>query len=46
MKFTEKNVSSQDSQFYAFCPGEHTPDQLGMEDGDVIDALIEQTGGA
>jgi small ubiquitin-related modifier len=24
---------------------EHTPDNLGMEDGDVIDALIEQTGG-
>jgi small ubiquitin-related modifier len=24
---------------------EQTPDTLGMEDGDVIDALIEQTGG-
>jgi small ubiquitin-related modifier len=24
---------------------EHTPESLGMEDGDVIDALIEQTGG-
>jgi small ubiquitin-related modifier len=25
---------------------EQTPEALGMEDGDVIDALIEQTGGS
>ncbi|SCM23327.1 small ubiquitin-related modifier, putative [Plasmodium chabaudi chabaudi] len=25
--------------------GENTPDQLGIEDGDVIDAMVQQTGG-
>ena len=24
---------------------EHTPEQLGMEDGDEIDAMMKQTGG-
>ncbi|EUD68182.1 hypothetical protein C922_01200 [Plasmodium inui San Antonio 1] len=25
--------------------GDNTPDQLGIEDGDVIDAMVQQTGG-
>ncbi|SOV11577.1 small ubiquitin-related modifier [Plasmodium sp. gorilla clade G2] len=26
--------------------GDNTPEQLGIEDGDVIDAMVQQTGGS
>eukprot|EP00382_Lankesteria_abbotti_P004415 CAMPEP_0113849584 /NCGR_PEP_ID=MMETSP0372-20130328/3240_1 /TAXON_ID=340204 /ORGANISM="Lankesteria abbotti" /LENGTH=102 /DNA_ID=CAMNT_0000819447 /DNA_START=90 /DNA_END=398 /DNA_ORIENTATION=+ /assembly_acc=CAM_ASM_000359 len=40
---------SQDAVRFLFdgerVKGEHTPDELGIEDGDIIDAMVQQVGG-